>query len=337
MKYREVSADTFVFESTRIRALEKNLIGEQRLERLLSAGSLEKCGALLEEFGMNVVYDPESGLIDREKTLEHRLQQAYDEVLSLTEQADFLKLWLYPYDCNNIKSIIKCRYRGVDAEDMLFDFGTIPLFDLKIAAQQGEFSSLGEPFGAAAEEAAKTLSATANPQTVDLILDRVCYEEMLKSAQSCGVGFALTLLKLKIDLTNLLSCVRRLRMSDRYVREIFPQELYLEGGRLEYGYLSELCQGGESYFWEKLQYSAYEKISYRGGVDVPLWQIELAADNFFMERLRDARTVPYGAEPLLGYLLGSEYEGKNLRILLSGYSISLPQKTLRERMRNSYV
>ncbi len=336
MRYREASADAFVFESTRIRALEKHLIGAERLERLLNAGSLDRCVVLLEEFGVEVIYDAEGGM-DREKTLENCQRRAYDEVLSLTDGEAFLKLWLYPYDCNNIKSVIKCNYRGVSAEDLLFDFGTVPLQDLIRAAEEGAYDALPAPWGEAAAEAAKALRATADPQTVDLILDRACYLGMTELARTGGVAFARELLERKIDLTNLLIALRRLRMSDRYVREIFPREMFLEGGSLTYEYLSDLCRGGEAYFWERLEYSPYRKFSYRCGVRSSLGEAELAADDLFMERLRDARAVPYGAEPLLGYLLGTEYEVKNLRILLSGYSISLPRKTVRERMRESYV
>ena len=39
----------------------------------------------------------------------------------------------------------------------------------------------------------------------------------------------------------------------------------------------------------------------------------------------------------IGYLLGSEYEVRNLRILLAGLEAGLPAATLRERMRESYV
>ena len=337
MKRVEASADAYVFGSTRIRALENRLIGKERLERLLEAGSLGRCTELLEEFGVELVTDPETGVLCREQTLELRLRKAYREVLSLTENADFLRLWLYPYDCNNIKSVIKCKYRGADPDGMLFDFGNIPLDDLKDMAARGDYGALPAPFGDAAEEAAKALSATANPQMVDLILDAACYGGMRSLAEESGVKFAQDLVSLKIDLTNLLICLRRLRMSDRYVREIFPEELFLEGGTLSYAYLADLCQGGEAYFWERLSYSPYEKFAIRSGADASLSKAELAADDFFMDRLGLARGIPYGAEPLLGYLLGVEYEVKNLRILLSGYSISLPPKTVRERMRSSYV
>ena len=326
MKCKETSADVFVFESTRIRALENRLVGEERLERLLQAGSLTRCAELLEEFGVEAVRDTESGSLDREKTLERRLQAAYREVLSLTDGADFLKLWLYPYDCNNLKSLIKCKHRGVDAEDLLLDFGTVPLEILKAAADNADYDRLPAPFGEGATAAAKAMAATGDPQRVDLILDRACYSGMAALAQTCGVKFSLSLVRQRIDLTNLITCVRRMRSSDRYVREILPQEMILEGGTLTDAWLKELCEGGEAYFWERLEYSAYRKLAYRVGESASIGQIELAADNFFMEQIREARRIPYGAEPLLGYLLATEYEVKNLRILMSGYSISLPPR-----------
>ena len=337
MKRNAVSADTYVFESARIRVLENRLIGRVALERLMGAGSLSRCLDSLEELGVEVIRDPESGNVDRERTLERRLQEAYREVLELTEQADFLRLWLYPYDCNNVKAIIKCRHRGVSAEGALFGFGSIPLALLQEIADHGAYEKLPTPFGAAAAEAAQALAATANPQTVDLILDRACYEGMLELARGCGVEFALELVKQRIDLTNLMIALRRLRGGDRYVREIFPREMFLEGGKLSYEYVNDLCQGGEAYFWQRLEFSVYDKFAYRGGVSVSLGEAEQAADDLFMEQARVAKSIPYGAEPLLGYLLGCEYEVKNLRILLSGYAAARADGSVWERIRSSYV
>lgn len=337
MRQKIVSADTYVFESARIRALENRLIGRDALERLMSAESLSRCAEELESLGVEVIRDPVSGEIDGERTLERRLQNAYREVLSLTEQADFLKLWLYPYDCNNVKAVIKCRHRGVSADGMLFDFGSISLDALREAADRGELDRLPAPFGEAAEEAARALTATSDPQTVDLILDRACYRGMTELAKGCGVEFALKLVECRIDLTNLMICLRRMRRADRYVREILPREMFLEGGTLSYEYLSDLCREGEAYFWKRLEFSAYDKLAYRVGADASLGRAEQVADDLFMEQVRVAKSVPYGAEPLLGYLLGCEYEVKNLRILLLGYANEPTRKSVWERMRSSYV
>ena len=331
------SADAYVFESTRIRALENGLIGSDRLERLLNADGLGRCEELLEEFGVELVRDPVTDALDRERTLELRLKRAYREALSVAEGDECFRLWLLPYDCNNIKAMIKCRYRGVPVDDLLFDFGTIEMDALKEIFANGSFDALPDPFGGAAEEAARALSATANPQTVDLILDAACFAAMLALAKQSGLQFAETLVTQKIDLTNLVTCLRRMRIADRYVGEILPREFFLEGGSLSYEFLSGLCRDGEDEFWTRIGYSPYEKIVLRNARHASIGAVERACDNFFMSTVRSARMIPYGAEPIIGYLLATEYEVKNLRILLSGLEISLSQKEIRERMRISYV
>lgn len=341
MKRAELSAvahaDAYVFESTRIRALENGLIGSERMERLLNAENLIRCEELLEEFGVELARDPKTGAFDRERTLELRLKHAYREALSVAEGDECFRLWLFPYDCNNIKAMIKCRYRGVPADEMLFDFGTVGIDELKEILAKGSYENLPEPFGVAAEEAARALSATANPQTVDLILDVACYRAMRDLAERSGVAFAQTLIMQKIDLTNLITCLRRMRSADRYVGEVLPREFYLEGGSLSYEFLAGLCQSGEEEFWGRIEYSPYEKMVLRDADKAPLGAVECACDNFFMSTVRTARMIPYGAEPIIAYLLATEYEGKNLRILLSGHEISLSRKEIRERMRMSYV
>ena len=331
------NADAYVFESTRIRALENGLIGTDRLERLLNAEGLTRCEELLEEFGVELVRDPETEAFDRERTLELRLKRAYREALSVAEGDECFRLWLFPYDCNNIKVMIKCRYRGVRADEMLFDYGTVGLDKLKEIFSDGSYEKLPVPFGEATAEAVRALSATANPQTVDLILDAACYRAMLDLAKQSGVKFAETLVMQKIDLTNLVTCLRRMRSSDRYVGEILPREFFLEGGSFSYEFLRGLCQAGEEEFWTRMGYSAYESVVLRDARHASLGAVERACDNFFMSTVRSARMIPYGAEPIIAYLLATEFEVKNLRILLSGQEISLSQKEIRKRMRLSYV
>ena len=331
------SADAYVFESTRIRALENRLIGSDRLERLLNADGLNRCEELLEEFDVELVRDPVTEAFDRERTLELRLKRAYREALSVAEDDECFRLWLLPYDCNNIKAMIKCRYRGVSVDELLFDFGTIEMDALKEIFANGSFDALPAPFADAAEGAVRALSATANPQTVDLILDAACFAAMLALAKQSGLRFAETLVTQKIDLTNLVTCLRRMRIADRYVGEILPREFFLEGGSLSFEFLRGLCRDGEGEFWTRIGYSPYEKIVLRDACHASIGAVERACDNFFMSTVRSARMIPYGAEPLIGYLLATEYEVKNLRILLSGLEISLSQKEIRERMRISYV
>ena len=338
MKHSEMMGDGYLFESARVRALENSLIGKERIERLLESGSLDRCIALLSEFGVELVRDAESGAFQREDTLGARLRSAYDELLRYAPEAEFLKLWLYPYDCNNVKAAIKCRKRGVDCRELLFDFGEISGDEVIRIVEQNRFEELPEAFAEAAKEASEGFYKTANPQFVDLILDRACYRAMLEAAERSGSDFAVRLVKMKIDLINLTICVRLLRMNSGEAGKGMLRSALLEGGTLSQSYLSDLYDAGESAFWEKLSFSEYRSFAQRVcGAEATLTEVETAADNAFMDVLTEAKLIPYGDAPLIGYLLASEYEVRNLRILLAGFGIGLPSHTVRERIRNSYV
>ena len=90
-------------------------------------------------------------------------------------------------------------------------------------------------------------------------------------------------------------------------------------------------------FGHMLGYDSLDPFHHFGVAFGSLSAAQTAADNQWMERIREAKMVPYGPPPLIGYLLGSEYEVRNLRILLAGLEAGLPAATLRERMRESYV
>lgn len=330
--------EAYLFGSARIRSLENALIGKERMERLLEAGNTERCINLLAEYGVELVTNPDTGGFDREATLVSHLRCAYREVLSSAEDATFLTLWRFPYDCNNLKAAIKCFRRGVDCRDMLFDFGMTGSMDLLQMAGRNAFDPLPEPFRSAAAEASETFSKTANPQWVDLILDRACYRAMLETAQACGVEFALRLVRQKIDLTNLMICIRLLRMNSGEAGESMMRDSLLDGGLLSHAYLTDLYRAGEQVFWERLAYSEYRSFALSvKGSEATLTEAETAADNDWMRTIREARLIPYGPEALIGYLLGSEYEVRNLRIVLAGFGAELPAHIIRERIRESYV
>ena len=65
--------------------------------------------------------------------------------------------------------------------------------------------------------------------------------------------------------------------------------------------------------------------------------MEKWADDFWMELVRDAKFVPFGAEVFIGYAIALEYEIKNIRILLAGKDAGLDSDVIRERLRKSYV
>ena len=98
---------------------------------------------------------------------------------------------------------------------------------------------------------------TGNPQQVDLILDAACYADMLDAAKESGISLAVRLVETKIDLTNLMTCLRLIRMDLGSAGEAFLQESLLSGGTVATSILTEAYAAGESALAEQLAYSRY--------------------------------------------------------------------------------
>ena len=336
MRAAEYRTEALLFESARLSILEMRMIGRERMERLLEAEDVECCVRMLSEYGVGIKRDAD-GTFLREETLSARLREVYAELFSEEKSPKFLTLWLYPYDCNNLKLAIKCGQRGIDCRDMLFDCGTVDAGKLLDMVSCRRYEELPERLAAAAEEASAQLAKVGDPQVVDFLLDRACYELMTKTARESGSEFVISLLRTKVDLTNLTVCIRLMRMTGAERVQRLLEQVYLPGGSFSLEELAALCIGGEEQLWQSLRKSDYAAFAQGLGVESSLSRIELAADNCLIDMLKAGRQASFGAEMLIGYLLGSEYEVRNLRILLSGIEIGLPKAALRERIRNSYV
>ena len=327
----------YYYESARVRALEPSMVGRERLATLLETKTGEERISLLRECGVPVQTDPASGALLREETLLALLRGVYEELKELDPEGKAINLWLCPYDCNNLKAAIKAFFRGIDPSSMLFDFGTIPCEELVERVRTGNYEDMGE-LGEAAKEAVSAYEKTKDPQQIDLILDKACYAKMRKDADASGVAFAIELVKAKIDLLNLMMVIRLRRMNMGELGKILLANALLEGGELSKDDLLRKAELTEDELLERLLYSPYEDFAKDAKAgNRTLGQLERAADDAFMRRLKEAKMESMGPEVLIGFLLGHETAVKNLRILLSGKDAGLANDTIRERIRESYV
>jgi len=66
-------------------------------------------------------------------------------------------------------------------------------------------------------------------------------------------------------------------------------------------------------------------------------RLEKLSDDFITEYLRQSKRMPFGLDPLVGYLYAKEIEVKNIRLILVGKINGLPVEDIRERLRNVYI
>ncbi len=327
-----------MYASSRLHALERYMVGRERMEALSDCRSVEDAVARLAEYGLTLPEGAE-GITPAawEEMLLAALRRAYDEAESSAPDPAPLRAFRYPYDCNNLKVAIKCAVRGISAEGLLYDFGTVPAADVEAALREGKEGDLYPPSMAAATAAARAAyAATSDPRTIDAILDKACYADMLDTLARLGDATVLGWLRAKIDLVNITICLRILRMNRGPAGAEFLADTLLAGGTLSASFFADAYVGGEAALWAALIPTAYTKLARLG--DAPaLSLVEKTADDLWMETVkRDAR-IPFGAPVVAGYLVGWEASIKNIRILLAAKAAGLSQETLRERIRESYV
>ena len=340
---KKLQPTEYTYASARIRALENRMVGRERTEILIESRNAAEVMDRLAEYGLTLPA-PEGEVIAgeamgtaRESMLLDVLRRAYDEVETSVPNPLVFRYFRYPYDCNNLKAAIKCAIRGISAEDLLFDFGTVPADEVEGLLREGKFDKFPPAMAAAIPAAREAYDKTGDPRRIDTVLDRACYEDMLTAATATGEEVLTTWLRIRIDLTNILMTLRLLRMQMGFVGGEFLTESLLPGGTLPANFFTTAYEAGEDGLWASLKRTPYEKLIRVEGDPRPLSAVEKAADDLYMEQVRkDART-PFGVPVVAGYLVGWEVAVKNIRIILAAKDAELSSAVIRERIRLSYV
>ena len=327
----------YLFGSANIRTLEGAIIGRERIEKLLNTKTTDEAWSLLSDWGVDVIRT-EEGKPMREETLLGILKGAYARLTELAPDSDALRLWLYPYDCNNLKAAQKAFIRGIDPTSMLFDFGTLSAAKIVKMVEEGNYEALPANMQESARGAMDEYAKTKNPQVIDLILDKACWRDMLASAKASGEAFVIRLVQTRIDLLNAMIALRILRMNSGEVGKVLFADAFLEGGILSFERMSECLANGEETLWSYLYRTEYSVFAEKfAKSDKTLSSAEKLADNYWMSLILANKFIPDGLEVMIAFLAAHEYEVKNLRILLSGKEAGIATATIRERIRDSYV
>lgn len=346
---KKLQPTEYTYASARIRALENRMVGRERIAVLAEARSADEvmehlAGYGLAGYGLTApspsedAATPETGDASgalREEILTDVLRSAYAEVESTAPNPELFRYFRYPYDCNNVKAAIKCAVRGISAEGMLFDFGTVPAQEVEGLLREGKYGTFPPAMAAAIPQARQLYDKTGDPRRIDTTLDRACYEDML--AVAAGDPTLLSWLRVRIDLTNILITLRILRMNMGGTGLGFLTEALLPGGTLSADLLLAACREGEACLWSSLMPTPYEALGRVEGDPRPLSAVERAADDLYMERVRKDARAPFGAPVVAGYLVGWETAVKNIRIILAAKDAGLSPAVIRERIRLSYV
>ena len=331
-KKKYVESD-YLYGTARVRALEKGLLSPALIERMLDAPDEDGAIAVLRDAGISI--DP----ADPEASLGAILEASFNEATEMSADGHVLDVLRLPYDVHNIKSALKCRIRGTDCDSLLSPVGTVPTDDIKKMPHSGDYSLLPENMAKAAKEAMENYAANRDPQMLDAALDRACYADMTAAAKEIGDPFFTEWVRRRIDMTNILTCIRIMRMTGEDTGLSYLEKMLIPGGTLDAEFFKSCLGDGETALWKKLSLSERAPLVSRieAGGKYSLTFIEKVCEDFCLEKAKSQKNVLASAGAVASYAIAADYMIKDIRIFLAGKKAGTPVETIRERLRDTYV
>ena len=324
----------YLFLSTRIKSLERNLLTKERMERMLEARSVDECAKVLAECGWPEM--PHVGLDELDALLAQEREKTFQDLSSSAPDRRLLDVFKIKYDYHNVKTLLKAEAMGSDPARLLVDTGRVPVSELTEKVRSGDFRGLPSILQDAISTAREVLGTTNDPQLADCALDRAYFADMAALARDSGSAFLEGYVRVSIDAANLRSVVRTLRIGKRAE---FLKGVLFPGGNVDTGrILAAVSSGGsaeELFATSSLKEAAEAGTAAPGGGSLP--RFEKLCDDAVNSYLAGAKYVAFGEAPLIGYLAAKENEATSVRIILTGRLAGLDTDTIRERLREAYV
>lgn len=324
----------YLFLSTRIRALERSLLTLERMERMLEASTATEAIKVLQECGYPEVEEVTVDSVN--EMLSKVRERTFDDLYLFAPDRNIIDVFKIKYDYHNAKVLLKAEARGVDADDLLVDTGRVPPEELQNDIRTSDFRGLPGQLAGAVVQARETLGSTGDPQLSDFVLDQAYFEDMFELARKSESGFLEGYVRISIDVANLKSLVRTLRMgkdADFLRGVLFP------GGNVDAPRILNAVNSGATltdlYATSLLHDAAEVGAAAVSGGGLTLF--EKLCDDAVMAYIGNAKYVAFGEAPLVAYLAARESEFTAVRIIMTGRLADLPADVIRERLRASYV
>lgn len=331
-------SDDYIYAVSRIRAIEKYLLDETKLQRMLEAKTAQEAIKVLEESGYgaeNEVYSAE----DYELLLKNEQKQLYSLINELMPQSEISKLFLTANDYHNVKVMLKAEFQGLeDYKDLLYQCSNFELLKLEAIVRDRRLSYLPEIMAHAVQEAIDAFNKSGNPQVIDTILDRAQYKAMKELASQTQSEFVINFIDILLDLTNIKIFLRikKLGRSWDYLKNIL-----VEAGTLDNDVFIKNLEGSWDNFIEAMRYTKYGKLIEKSLEQYKktgsFTKFEKLLDNYIMKYVAGAKYISFGIEPIVAYIQAKETEIKNARIIMVGKLNNISNEIIKERLRKSYV
>jgi len=330
--------EKYAYAVGRVRAVEARLLDRATIERMIDAPDVHSAFKVLEEAGYAHVESPAKERLSIDEILDEeelKLLRFIKETSPDERLAEFITL---RHDYHNLKVMIKAEIYNVSPKGAISRLGSLDT-EAVSKALDGDALALPREFTLAIENAKAVHSLRPSPEVIDIMIDKEMHEALLKRAQAIGIPFLTEQVRREIDFLNLSIFLRARKMKrDKWLVD----PAFVSGGNVDPGKFSQAYEDeSPESLTDILSGTGYEFIARRGlkllEEGKSLSEIERFFEGAQTGSIRQARYVPLGPEPLIGYILAKQQELQIARLVIAGKAAGVSRDSMRERLRDTYV
>lgn len=330
------SSEEYAFPCAIVSSRQNQILSSMDLSKALELETTGQALAMLNDFGYGSGKDVEKEDFERVLTKgQHEISKLVFSIIPEEEELDFL---LLPTDYHNLKVLLKSEFLGTDPSPYLTEGGRIEPAKLAKMTAERDYVFMSDDMKHGIERAIELFAKGRDPQEIDLVLDRTCYEEMSKSAAATRNPFLIGYVKLVIDLLNINVFIRLREIGKPWA---FFQKVFLEGGEIDEKLFTGHYEEAYSQFADRMAPYGFREIFTKGAAAVSTTGkyalLEKLCDDARIRYVRDAKYISMGIEPIAGFFIAKESEIKNLRMILTGKAAGTKAEVIAERLRETYV
>ncbi|MBD3308467.1 hypothetical protein GF339_18725 [candidate division KSB3 bacterium] len=326
----------YLYSVGRVKELEKGLLSEANLDRVLEA---EDPLAVLRSVGFFTTTEDHEQPESLETLFLRERQQNRHQLHELIADSPLEDIFLLPHDIENIKLLLKGKVTGNPAvKDLALEEGKFSKDEL-VAAIYDDMPTRLPP--AIREEIASITTSFQDTQRladVDVQLERRLRLVQLELARTAGNRFLIEYLQRLSDLQNISTTLRR--KWHNLDRETLMSRL-LDTGTIAPSFFDRLYDGGWESVAAALKPTPYGAVVAQAILEVNqntfLSTLDVLCARYLIEFLETTKQITFGIEPIIAFYLAWDNALKMIRTILVGKRFGYTQDQLHRHMRKLYA
>jgi len=341
LKYINENTNTqeeYGYACARIRELEKKLLKQETLGKIIDTNNYEEALKILNESTHGEYAFENADILSIEGHLEEILKKTIYLIKEISPYPFLYQLFSCKYDFHNLKVLLKSKFIKKEDSFPIYNIGNISIDNLKSAVFDEKYKSIPMIVERFIKEAEEEYNKNEDLQLMEILLDQGYYEIIFNKLKDVNQPFLFYYYKTEIDLLNfIIAC----RCKIRYIKKSELSKILIKYGNYSIQKIIDIYENSinswPNYF-QKTDYSAIVENGIKQWHDEKsLLELERLSDNYLINLLKIGKYTTFGLESIIAYFYAKENDIKNIRIILYGKKNSLPKDIIKKKIRDAYV